>query len=320
MTWACGSSQSRHPTWARVVRARYPDVELTVSMFGRRDGGPAGRDCGQALGATAVVLHDGRDLALIRGIAEHTDLEVELTRQPVVHAVLLSASPPRRRGHGRVHRALPLTGSTRCRCARRVAATRNTPSRGTSSPGLGCGPKTSDSTSPEAFSRLKVLDRFSTTQYMERVLRAYTSRHYEGNLVDLIPGFGRARFEHKSRVRDLVRKARAFLRPSLFDVTRARAFQQRRRPPAMEIRGDALDGFVEGLAERDCRVMACEDCRWCDGWAKKAIHFDERERAAYLKGRAGRISPRARTGLAVRPPLSYPSATFPQAMGGALPR
>ena len=270
------------PYIGAIVRERHPDIELVVSMFGGVTSVEQAAKW-QALGASAVILYESKDFSLIRGIAEHTDLEVEVTanlwcmpscHQRHHHAVMDTVSSHEHAPYGEY--SLPLC-ETRCSYEkyaepRRILAA------------SWMRPEDVGFYEAQGVSRLKVLDRSSTTAYLQRVLEAYTTRGYDGNLADLIFGFNRERYVPRRDVRHYARVARAFLRPTLIDITRARAFQQRSKPPKMEIRGDALDGFVEGLAARDCRLLACDECRWCDDWAARAVRFDEGARAAYLDG------------------------------------
>ena len=41
----------------------------------------------------------------------------------------------------------------------------------------------------------------------------------------------------------------------------------------------ALDGFIDGIKARDCPSMSCDECEYCESWARKVVRIDPAYRA-----------------------------------------
>jgi hypothetical protein len=130
--------------------------------------------------------------------------------------------------------------------------------------------------------RLKVLDRVSPTAQLARILEAYANRGFDGNLAELIPGFRQDRLDGYLAGPGALRAAAAFFRPAAYNVLKALPFKRRNRPPAFHVEGAALEGFLEGVMKRNCRVLSCAECGWCDRFAEKAVRFAPGERERFL--------------------------------------
>jgi collagenase-like PrtC family protease len=94
----------------------------------------------------------------------------------------------------------------------------------------------------------KLAGREMDRAWIERAVRAFAARHYDGDLNDLVLGF-----DH--------------LEPY--------------GPLPVRIPNRALDGFIDYFHKKhDCRV-GCRECRYCDEWADAAQRTDG-DRAAFL--------------------------------------
>lgn len=117
----------------------------------------------------------------------------------------------------------------------------------------------------------KIIDRGMATDTILEILRAYSERTYEGNLMDLFPdpsksiSFGRKSF--------LV-KARYFLRPFSVNIFKLLKFR-RLLDDSVYIDNKKLEGFLEGIKNIDCRGLLCEECGWCRKYFEKAVTVDE---------------------------------------------
>jgi len=269
------------PQVGAVVSKRHPDMEIVVSMFAGVNSVEQAR-MWQDLGAGVVILYENKDFSLIRSLVENTGLEVEITAN-----LWCTSSCYQRYHHANIDTASSLSHSPHGEYVIPVCETRCTYER-FSKPfrilrGQWLRPEDISFYEKLGVSRLKILDRSSSTKQMDRVLKAYAQRSYDDNLVDLIPAFSRERYTNLMDSKKLVRMARAFCRPLLYDITGVSAFKKRSVPPFMSIKGARLEGFLEGLSQRDCRVLSCDDCGYCESWARKAIDFDEDERQKCLK-------------------------------------
>jgi len=129
----------------------------------------------------------------------------------------------------------------------------------------------------------KIIDRSRSTAWLLRATKAYASRRYDGNLLDILslellgdPNGFHPSIEEQSR-------------KSLFQLDTEerrltlRMFRLRQRLLALNVFIDnaMLADFLEGFREIQCAETFCEDCRYCHRYAERAVRYD-REEAARL--------------------------------------
>jgi collagenase-like PrtC family protease len=141
----------------------------------------------------------------------------------------------------------------------------------------------------------KLAERDIPTEMMMLRVKAYSERHYDGNLLDLIQayGFKGVKENHSYYKHGLGWLLRFILRPSLANplrmlpLKRLAELRGMTRPiegkPPVYIDNRALDGFMERFKTTSCVEVDCEECRWCHEFAAKAITIDETSRAAALQ-------------------------------------
>ena len=141
----------------------------------------------------------------------------------------------------------------------------------------------------------KLAERDIPTEMMMLRVKAYSERHYDGNLLDLIQayGFKGVKENHSYYKHGLGWLLRFILRPSLANplrmlpLKRLAELRGMTRPiegkPPVYIDNRALDGFMERFKTTSCVGVDCEECRWCHEFAAKAITIDETSRAAALQ-------------------------------------
>ena len=127
-------------------------------------------------------------------------------------------------------------------------------------------------------------------------MRAYSERLYDGNLLDLVQGWGFRGGQEPSRYfgRGLFWGLRPFLRPWVANPLRLLAIRRLaeaqgmlsplRRDPPVVIDNRALDGFLEFFFKVDCYERNCEECRYCHRWAERAVRLDPAWRREVLSG------------------------------------
>lgn len=123
----------------------------------------------------------------------------------------------------------------------------------------------------------KIVERSSPTDVLVNRVRAYSGRRYDGNLLDLVQPFG---YDKESKFFWSWRMLWGFSSLRFSFLNRVRHLAARRgwlqklsgAPVRMENR--RLDGFIERFLTRGCRDMDCEKCRYCHGWAEKAVTVD----------------------------------------------
>jgi collagenase-like PrtC family protease len=126
--------------------------------------------------------------------------------------------------------------------------------------------------------RLKIVDRCSPTSLLERIVKAYSERRYEGNLADLLPGLQPVDRERLPAAKLF----RHFFRPLDYNVAKALRFRGAPLRPAVFIDNGKLKGFIDFFLERDCRNYSCEECGYCARIAGEALRIspDEARQAA----------------------------------------
>jgi collagenase-like PrtC family protease len=129
------------------------------------------------------------------------------------------------------------------------------------------------------FDEFKIIDRSRSSTWLLRATKAYADRRYEGNLLDILslemlgdPGGFHSDIEDqvRERMRHYEKEERILM---------LRMLKLRRRLLALDLFVDntALTGFLAGFQKIRCTETYCEDCRYCHGYAKRAIHFDRGE-------------------------------------------
>ncbi|MFQ5519906.1 MAG: U32 family peptidase [Candidatus Methylomirabilia bacterium] len=136
------------------------------------------------------------------------------------------------------------------------------------------------------YDRFKLAERNAPTEIMARRVRAYSEGRYDGNLLDLVQGWGFQSGRAPSRYfgRGLFWSLRTFLRPWAINPLRLVKIRRlaeaqgmlsplRREPPVV-IDNRALDGFLKFFFDVDCHERDCEECRYCYRVAERAVRVD----------------------------------------------
>jgi len=112
----------------------------------------------------------------------------------------------------------------------------------------------------------KIAGRRMSTPWIVRAVKAFSSRKYEGNLIDIIQGFSMSHggLEQKD--------------PNIkISETLGKEVKSK-----LIIDNTKLDGFIDFFKKQNCIAM-CNDCNYCNEWAKKAVYLDKEESASYVK-------------------------------------
>jgi len=95
-------------------------------------------------------------------------------------------------------------------------------------------------------------------------VKAFSSRKYEGNLVDIIQGFtmsiGIENDPHGKFQQAVDKESKSKL---IIDNTK-------------------LDGFIEFFKKQDC-ISMCDECKYCENWAEKAVLLDNEQAPKYVE-------------------------------------
>jgi|WetSurMetagenome_2_1015567.scaffolds.fasta_scaffold00706_4 collagenase-like PrtC family protease len=124
----------------------------------------------------------------------------------------------------------------------------------------------------------KLAERGLTTDALARIVKAYTERHYPGNLADLVPSDSKYRFiserkfwhffKYYFRPTKINPKEIAGLLRMLLDLKKNAAYREHL---GLVIDNGALDSFIDFFVRNDCHRLECGDCGYCASWAAKTI-------------------------------------------------
>lgn len=145
---------------------------------------------------------------------------------------------------------------------------------------------------------LKLMERDRKTDWLLRVINAYSSRSYDGNLLDL------TNFSGKNVERKQVHSKRMYLAAIThrYNMKKVSGYRDAVFAPPICIDNKKLDGFIEHFKDNyACNESVCFDansgifekdtdfksCSYCSNWAKKAVTFDETLRNSYLEKSRG---------------------------------
>lgn len=134
---------------------------------------------------------------------------------------------------------------------------------------------------------IKLLERTKTTEFLVEVIKAYMSRSYAGNLINILtlPTAKNTKVIHTLPIYIGALLGR-------YNISDLRTFVDIFNLPEIYIDNKKLDGFLDKfMLKYDCSRKLCDDsgwldsedesdqqtCSYCKRWAKKAISFDKEE-------------------------------------------
>jgi len=115
---------------------------------------------------------------------------------------------------------------------------------------------------------VKLVSRTMSTESLCRVVRAYSSGSYRGNLLDLFSEPGRAGW--MKRLKTVI----SCLWPGAVNPFKLFSFRGIFSPRRMSVDNTVLDGFLDYFLDADCRRRDCRKCGYCAAWAAKAVSFE----------------------------------------------
>jgi len=112
----------------------------------------------------------------------------------------------------------------------------------------------------------KIAGRRMSAQWIVRAVKAFASREYQGNLVDIIQGFSMSfgGLEQKD--------PNVKIGQTLGKESKSKLIIDNRK----------LDGFIDFFKKQNCIAM-CNECSYCDEWAKKVVYLDKIEAPRYVE-------------------------------------
>ncbi|MBI2843806.1 MAG: U32 family peptidase [Armatimonadetes bacterium] len=136
------------------------------------------------------------------------------------------------------------------------------------------------------YSSFKILERDAPTATLEKRVRAYHDRGFDGNLAELVLCYG-YRDAHSAGQprRNRLWEMREFFKPWKINPLRLLPLKSLAKLQGMiysysgsdslfHIDNRALDGFIEKFLQECCVNLECADCRYCHDYAERAVTLD----------------------------------------------
>lgn len=120
--------------------------------------------------------------------------------------------------------------------------------------------------------KFKIVGRDRPTEWILKVIKAYSKRSYDGNLADILGTF--------SRHNNIPEEELHLLK--LNEVSGSlNTFEKLRRTnllrPKIYINNKALSNFISFFRGFNCENSSCQECGYCEKYAKKAVFIDKKE-------------------------------------------
>ena len=127
--------------------------------------------------------------------------------------------------------------------------------------------------------KFKLIDRSMTSDALARIVEAYSSRSYRGNLYDLFSGPSKNMWLNKP---NYFHRFKYFFHP--FAINIFKLIKERKLLKDIEVYIDnkKLDGFIKHFFNESCRYKSCDNCRYCYDIADKVIKIDSVSREALV--------------------------------------
>jgi collagenase-like PrtC family protease len=125
--------------------------------------------------------------------------------------------------------------------------------------------------------RIKFANRPLSTVHLKKMLRSYSQRHYEGNLLDLFQErtldgrLGREKMP-------FLRAFRYFFRPQAVNIFKLAKMRSLLDAPGIFIDNRSLDGFLSHYISIHPQGISGEDCHECQKFIEKTVHIDQAQR------------------------------------------
>ena len=257
------------PVLVDAVHRAYPEVPISVSSFARI------RSIAQAeyflrLGADTVILEEAnRDFPLIRGLVDRGATVEILTNQTCIRECpfrghhLNTSSLCSQPGGERLWFEFPILecGLEIVRDPRKLISS------------IWVRPEDLELYEEYGVHRFKISGRNRPTEWLVRAAEAYSSRHYAGNLLDILsfvqvkgPANALGELARRGAAEEVVGPLSEAFEPLKNIVLDNSAFPT---------------GFLRHIAATDCNHRSCSECRYCPSVADRVMTIDGRPISEY---------------------------------------
>ena len=280
------------PVLLEVVKARYPHLKVKVGVYARVDNPVRARFWAE-LGADCITLMPlavNRDFPVLRAIREAVSCELQL----LANATCLKECPLSYYHNNTLSHASQSRGQRFMLdyCLLKCTVLKlSEPAHYLMSPWI--RPEDLHFYEELGYSVFKILERDAPTEALVERTRAYQTRRYDGNLVQIIQPYGYAQARARTQPsRGALWDFRALFHPwhaAPAGLLRWREFArlsgmcyQLEQGSPVVIDNRALDGFLAGVIARECGNRDCARCGYCQRVARDVVRIDPDFRARSL--------------------------------------
>lgn len=281
------------PLLAEVVKTRYPHLKVRAGVYAQVNS-PERARFWEALGADCISIDPltvNRDFPRLRAIRGSVSCDLQLLANTTClrecplapyHMVGLSHASQSHGERFMVDYCLLMCTATKL----------SDPVSYIKSPWI--RPEDTGVYEQMGYNSFKILERDAPTDALANRARAYHERRFDGNLIDIIQPYGYKETRSPSQPRRrFLWDLRAFFLPRKANPARLMSWRELALMRGMIYRsqhGDplyidnrALDGFLQGLIDRDCASRECNECHYCHTIARDALRVDEGYRRRCLE-------------------------------------
>lgn len=119
---------------------------------------------------------------------------------------------------------------------------------------------------------IKIVDRRMPSAELIKIIRAYVTGKYEGNLAELFPNLSGASFVNLSNI---LLKIKHGFHPLKMDISTISRLKKLLGKLQVFIDNSSLDGFIHFFLTHNCRLVSCNECGYCRQIAERAVRIDK---------------------------------------------
>ena len=274
------------PYLLRLVKTQYSQFKVRVSVFAVIDGPVKARQW-QELGADTICVSAvacNRDFKRLEDIRKATTCELQLIvnascllncAYELTHMNLLTQSSRKKDSLGGFCFDYCLLYCTAKKLRQPMHYIRSTWIR----------PEDLEYYEALGYNSFKIVERSCPSDLLIKRVAAYANRSFDGNLMELVAPVANIKKEQGTTIRQRLRVISTMFKPSLIKIKSLLLMKRYaeniilhdflRDTSPIYIDNNKLDGFIEGIKERDCNTLSCEDCGYCYKWAEKIVVVDK---------------------------------------------